>query len=618
MKTVSDAMRKNFCVLKCKYNERNRIFEKNFTMKQFFKFMFASCLGSALMLIVLLIIMIWSVGSSTSTSVSVKPRTVLYMTLDYDIPERTTDDDITGMLMNLRDLDADVSGLNDIIANIDAAATDPNISGIFLELSSVGTSTANIEEIREHLTSFRKSGKFVITYSDAMSQSSYSLATAGDEIYINPDGSLDIHGMAAQVMFYKHLLDKLDIEMQIIRGPNNKFKSAVEPYFLDKMSDANREQMEKLLNSMWYKVLCDISTTRGISINKINELADNLSLTFDAQAALDEKFVDGLLYRDEIIARIKVLAGIDSSKKINVLTNAQYAESRPEPKAKADKIAVVYANGQIFDGDGDDTKIGSTTLSKAIREARENKKVKAIVLRVNSPGGSALAAEVIRREVELAKAVKPVIVSMGSYAASGGYWISTESDYIFADATTLTGSIGVFATFPNAKKFLNERVGLTFDVAKTNRNADFGSIAEPLTPYQKQTMQKYVGDTYHEFTALVARTRGLRQTYVDSIGQGRVWAGVDAIDLGLVDELGGLDKAIAYAAKKANLTDYSIKAYPKQTDMMDMILSGNIPEPYTQSMMKKKLGDNYIYFEKMAEAAELEGVQALMPFMIIQ
>lgn len=587
-------------------------------MKQFFKSMFASCLGSALMLIIALIIMIWVVGSSTSDSVSVKPKTVLYMNLNYDIPERTTQDDITTTLMNLRDLEGDYSGLNDIIANIDFAKNDPNISGIFLELSTVGTSTANLEELRKHIISFRESGKFVITYSETMAQNAYYLATAGDEIYLNPDGMLDIHGMASQIMFYKHLLDKLDIEMQIIRGPNNKFKSAVEPYFLDKMSAANREQMTKLLNTMWSKVVSDISVARSINAQKINELADNLELTFDAKVALEEGFVDGLAYRDEIIARIKDLAGISKTGKINILNNAQYASVRPQPKAKANKIAVIYANGQIFDGEGDDETIGSITLSKAIREARENRKVKAIVMRVNSPGGSALASEVIRREVELAKAEKPFIISMGSYAASGGYWISTEGDYIFADPTTLTGSIGVFGTFPNAKKFLNDKVGLTFDVVKTNDNADFGSITEPLTPYQKAMLQKYVGNTYNDFTALVARTRGLRQSYVDSIGQGRVWAGADALQLGLVDELGGLDKAIAYAAQKANLTDYSIKDYPKQMDLMDMFMSGSIPEPYTKSLIKNKLGKNYTYLETVENISRLDGIQALMPFMIVE
>lgn len=586
-------------------------------MKQFFKFMFASCLGSALMLIVLMIIMIWMIGASSNNTISVKPKSVLYMKLDYSIPERTTESDFTLALSGLQN-NTDVTGLNDIIANIDYAKNDPNISGIFLELSSVGTSTANIEELRYHLEKFRESGKFVITYSEAMAQNAYYLATAGDEIYINPDGMLDIHGMASQIMFYKNLLDKLDIEIQIIRGPNNKFKSAVEPYFLDKMSDANREQMTKLLNTMWGKMVNDISDSRGINVERINQLADDLALTFDAKVALEEGFIDGLAYRDEIIARIKDLADIDNAKKINVLTNAQYASARPEPKAKADKIAIIYANGQIIDGEGDDSTIGSITLSKAIREARENKKVKAIVMRVNSPGGSALASEVIRREVELAKAEKPFIISMGSYAASGGYWISSEGDYIFADPTTLTGSIGVFGTFPNAKKFLNETVGLTFDVVKTNKNADFGNVTEPLTDYQKAMLQKYVGNTYNDFTALVARTRNLRQSYVDSIGQGRVWAGADAIELGLVDELGNLDDAIAYAADKANLTDYSFKYYPKQKDLMEMLTSGNMPEPYTKSLIKNRLGKNYKYLETVENISKVDGVQALMPFMIVE
>ena len=586
-------------------------------MKQFFKFMFASCLGSALMLIILFIVMLCMISSSGNNTVTVKPKTVLYMNLNYDIPERTTEDDFTAALMGL-DSNTDNSGLNDIIANIDYAKNDPNISGIFFELSSIGTSTANIEELRHHIVSFKESGKFVITYSETMAQNAYYLATAGDEIYLNPDGMLDIHGMASQIMFYKNLLDKLDIEIQIIRGPNNKFKSAVEPYFLDKMSDANREQMTKLLNSMWNQVVNDINVSRGISIERLNELADNLSLTFDAKVALEENFVDGLYYRDQIIARIKELAGIDNSKKINILTNAQYASARPAPKAKADKIAVIYANGQIIDGEGNDNTIGSITLSKAIREARENKKVKAIVMRVNSPGGSALASEVIRREVELAKAEKPFIISMGSYAASGGYWISSEGDYIFADPTTLTGSIGVFGTFPNAKKFLNERVGLTFDVVKTNENADFGSITEPLTDYQKAMLQKYVGNTYNDFTSLVARTRGLRQSYVDSIGQGRVWTGADALELGLVDEMGGLDKAIEYAAQAAKLTDYSIKDYPKQESFIDLLMKGDVQEPYTNALMKKRLGDNYKYIETVENITKLDGVQALMPFMIVE
>ena len=587
-------------------------------MKQFFKFLLASFLGSALLLIVLFFLGFGALLNSTTNTANIRPNSLLYMDLNYNIPDRTCEDNITNTLRGFNSESNDMSGMNDIIANIKAAAKDPNISGIFLELSSIGTSTANIEEIRNELLRFRESGKFVITYSENMSQGAYFLATAGDEIYINPDGMLDIHGMASQVIFYKKLLDKLDIEMQIVRGPNNKFKSAVEPYFLEKMSDANREQMDKLLNSVWYQVLSDINKTRNISIKRINELADELALTFDANLALEEGFIDGLYYRDQIIARIKELAGIESTKKINILTNSQYSQLRPAEETYPDKIAVIYASGQIYDGEGDDTKIGSVTLSKAIREARENKKVKAIVMRVNSPGGSALASEVIRREVELAKAEKPFIISMGNYAASGGYWISTEGDRIFADPTTLTGSIGVFGTFPNAKQFLNEKIGITVDVAKTNKNADYGSIAEPLTPYQKAMLQKYVGNTYNDFTSLVARTRGLRQSYVDSIGQGRVWSGSDALELGLVDELGGLENAIDYAANQAGLTNYSIKTYPKQQDILQSIMNGSIQEPYTKSLIKNKLGDNYPFYETLEIITNTEGVQALMPFMIVE
>ena len=585
-------------------------------MKQFFKFTFAAAFGSAIMLVALTLTLIFLIGSGSSDTISVKPKSVLYMNLNYDIPERTTEENFLTTLIS--NDNSDMSGMNDIIANIDAAKDDPDISGIFLELSSIGTSTANIEELRNHIISFRQSGKFVISYSDAMAQSAYYLATAGDKIYLNPEGMLDIHGMASQVMFYKNLLEKLDIEVQIIRDPSNKFKSAVEPYFLDKMSDANREQLEKILNTIWSKIVDDISASRGVSTQKINELANNLTLTFDAKIALNEGFVDGLLYRDEIIAIIKDKAGLEGNEKINTLTNSQYATVRPEPKPNNNKIAVIYANGEIIDGEGDDSTIGSITLSKAIREARENKRVKAIVMRVNSPGGSALASEVIRREVELAKAEKPFIISMGNYAASGGYWISTEGDRIFAEPTTITGSIGVFAVYPNTKKFFNEKLGLTFDVVKTNDNADFGSMAEPLTDYQKEMLQKYVGNTYRDFTALVARTRGLRQSYVDSIGQGRVWAGADALEIGLVDELGGLEQAISFAAQKANLTEYSIKDYPKQKDLMETLLSNDMPEPYTNLLIKNKLGDKYNVVKTVEKISKLNGVQALMPFMIVE
>ena len=588
-------------------------------MKSFFKTFLASFLGSAVLLGVIVILLITSliasIANSSETNITLKPKTVLYMNLNYDIPERTNSNSLA-MYFNTDKVD--MAGMNDILNNIDAAATDANIEGIFLDLSTIGTSTANIEEIRNRLISFKESGKFLISYAEAYTQSAYYLASVSDKIYMLPDGVLDIHGIASQGTFYKHLLEKLDIEMQIIRPANNRFKSAVEPYFLDEMSDANREQTSVYLNSMWNKICSDISASRNIEIETINKMADELTLMFDTQAAVDYGFIDELIYKDQLLAKLHELTNTADNKKINIIKNTQYAKVRPELMKGEDNIAIVYASGQIIDGEGDDTKIGSTTLSAAIRKARTDKKVKAIVMRVNSPGGSAVASEVIRREVELAAKEKPVIVSMGSYAASGGYWISSTADYIFADPNTLTGSIGVFGTFPNLKGFLNDKVGLTFDEVKTNENADFGSLYKPLTPYQMTMMQKNVTDTYDEFITLVSETRGLRKTFVDSIGQGRVWSGTDAIAIGLVDELGGIDKAIAYAADKAGLTSYSIKEFPKQEDPLQNLFKTETQEYYTKAIMKNNLGSSYKYLEAIENISKIKGVQALMPMVVVE
>ena len=536
------------------------------------------------------------------------------MTLDYEIPERTNSNDLGFIFTGSSFKVSDNAGMNDILDNIKAAATDPNISGIFLELSQIGTSTANIEEIRNELNEFKKSGKFVVSYADTYAQNAYYLASVADDIYMFPDGVLDIHGMSSQRIFYKHLFDKLDIEMQIIRPANNKFKSAVEPYFLDKMSDANREQTTVLLESIWEKMCSDINASRGIDIELINKLADDLTLMFEPETAVENNFIDGLLYRDELIAKLHQYLNIDNSKKLNLIKNTQYAKVRPSLYNGEDKIGIIYASGQIIDGEGDDKTIGGESLSKAIRAARNDKKVKAIVMRVNSPGGSALASEVIRREVELTAKEKPFIVSMGNYAASGGYWISSSSHYIFADPTTLTGSIGVFGTFPNIKGFMNDKLGLTFDEVKTNENSDFGTLTKPMTPYQLNMMQKHVTDTYDDFITLVSETRNLRKTFVDSIAQGRVWSGSDAIELGLVDELGGIEKAIVYAAKEANLDSYSIKEFPKQEDLFESLFNTEKQEYYTKTILKKKLGDKVQYLEALERLNQTEGVQALMPF----
>ena len=590
---------------------------------KFYKVVIAAFIGTLIALLINFFVKIGVISSiiknsskDTETATTVKPNSVLYMKLDYEIADRTSENEFAGIDFNTME-SKDVTGLNQILNNIDFAKTDTNIKGIYLELSSIPTSTATLQEIRNKLIEFKESGKFIVAYGENYSQSAYFLATAADKIYVNPEGMVDLHGMASQVMFYKHLLEKLDVEMQIVRGPNNRFKSAVEPYFLDKMSEANREQMDKLLSSVWGEILTSISQSRDISVEQLNQIADQMETFSDAKKALEYNLVDGLMYKDEMLAELKSLTG--SKNKINAVPNAKYATSYTFENGSKNEIAIIYAEGQIFDGKGQEGNIYSENLSKTIRKAREDKDVKAIVLRVNSPGGSAVASAIIGHELDLAKEVKPVIVSMGNYAASGGYWISANGDYIFADPTTLTGSIGVFGTFPNMKGLLNDKIGLTFDVVKTNENADFGNFTEPLTEFQYAKLQQMVVKTYDEFTGRVAEGRGLRQSYVDSIGQGRVWSGVDAIEIGLVDQLGDMEDAIAYAAQQAGIADdYKVVEMPKQKDFMTRFLDqfgGGTDD--LDAAIRQKLGVYYQYFEGIENLSNNTGIQARMPFDVI-
>ena len=594
---------------------------------RFSKVVLAAFLGTLIALVINFFIkvgvvssMISNLSKNTETSTTVKPNSVLYMKLDYAIPDRTSDNPFGGINFSTME-SQDMTGMNEILRNIEYAKTDPNIKGIYLELSSIPTSTATLQEIRDKFIEFKESGKFIVAYGESYSQSAYYMATVADKIILNPEGMLDLHGMSSQIMFYKHLLDKLDVEMQIVRGPNNKFKSAVEPYFLDKMSEANREQMEKLLGTVWGQILTGISQSRNISVEQLNQIADNLETMFNAEKALEYGLVDNLYYKDQVLDELKGLTG--SNKSINAITNANYAKSYDLKNKSKNEVAVIYASGQIFDGKGDEeANIYSENLSKTIRKSREDENVKAVVLRVNSPGGSAVASAIIGRELDLTKEVKPVIVSMGNYAASGGYWISAKGDYIFADPTTLTGSIGVFGTFPNAQGFLNNKIGLTFDVAKTNENADFGNFTQPLTEFQYAKLQEMVVKTYDDFTKRVAEGRGLRQTYVDSIGQGRVWAGADALGLGLVDQLGDMEDAIAYAVQKANLgNDYKVTEWPKQKDFFERLMESmnNSGSDQLDAAMRSKLGGYYDYLQGLENLQKNTGIQARMPFdMVIE
>lgn len=587
-------------------------------MKQFFKFMFASFAGTLLTLIVLLFLMIGMVSALVSMAdkeqVKLKPNSILVADFKTPVLDRGTKNPFENFdFSNFKSNNP--IGLNDILANIEKASKDPNISGIYLDLSGINSGMANLEEIRTKLVEFKESGKFILSYSEGYSQASYYLASVSDEIYLNPEGMIMFKGLSAQLVFLKNMLEKLEIETQIIRGPNNKFKSAVEPLMLDKMSEANREQTEKLLNSVWGNLISAISENRGISVAELNTIADELELS-TASRALELKFVDGLAYKDEVLAKLREKTGLAEKDKIESVSMGKYTNATiDKPSRSRNKIAVIYAIGEITGGNGSETSIGSEDLSKTIRKAREDEKIQAIVMRVNSPGGSALASEVIRREVELAKKVKPFIISMGNVAASGGYWISTNADYIFADPATITGSIGVFGVIPNMKGLFNNKFGITFDKAMTNKNADFIDVMEPLSPFQHAKIQEDVVRIYDDFTLLVANTRGLRQSFVDSIGQGRVWTGSDALELGLVDSLGGIEDAIAYAAEKAGISgDFKITELPEQKDPFKMLIEEMGGQTRTKTALKNELGEYYEYIEFMHQAVQMKGVQARIPF----
>lgn len=589
-------------------------------MKQFFKFLLASFTGTILSFLFLLFLFAGIVSALVSSAekqaVKVKENSVLYISFDAPITDRTSKDPFENFdFMSFKSSQS--IGMNDILKNLDKAATDPNISGIYMELSNVDAGMANLEEIREKLLKFKESGKFIVSYGETYSQSAYYLASVADEIYMNPDGGLMFKGMIAQLTFLKNMLGKLEVEPQIIRGPNNKYKSAVEPLMLDKMSEANREQMELLLGTTWANYLEKISASRNISVTDLNRFADELA-TASNEKAVELGFIDGLKYKDEILALLREKTGKEPKDKIETVALAKYTNAIVgKPKSSKNKLAVIYAIGEISDGEGSETSIGSDDLSKLIRKLREDEKVKAIVMRVNSPGGSALASEVIRREVELARKEKPFVVSMGNVAASGGYWISTNSDFIFADPATITGSIGVFGVIPNLKGLFNNKLGITFDKVMTNRNADLMDVMEPIKPYQMEVINREITRIYDDFITLVSETRGLRKTYVDSIAQGRVWTGQDALGIGLVDSIGGLQAAVAYAAMKANLgDDYRIVEQPEQVDPFRKLIQDMGGVNSGKRALKAQLGEHYQYVEYIEQLSRMKGVQARLPFMV--
>ena len=460
------------------------------------------------------------------------------------------------------------------------------------------------------MLNFKKSGKFIYAYSDGYAQNGYYLASVADKVLMNPTGNLMLKGYSFQIMFYKGLLDKLDVDVQVIR--HGQFKSAVEPYILDKMSEANTKQMTVLVNSLWDCVSKDIAASRKITVDKLNDLVNNLTC-FNPDSALKYKLVDQLAYSGDMEKLLKSKVGVGDNGKLNMVSISKYVKSIKNDNKATNKIAVVYASGDIRDGKGDnDAGIFSDSFIKEFRKAYQDKDVKAIVLRVNSPGGSALASENIWREIALAKkAGKIVVTSMGDYAASGGYYISCNSDYIFAQPNTLTGSIGVFGMVPSIQKALQSKLGITIDGVKSNDHADFLTGFKAMDPTELNVMQQNVEQTYGLFVKRVSDGRKMSMAAVDSIGQGRVWAGKDAIAIGLVDKLGSIDDAIAKAAQLAKVSNYKLVYYPQQKSFFEKLFAPK--EDEVEMMMKAKLGDLYYMYKGLNQVLSQEGVQARMP-----
>ena len=557
----------------------------------------------------LFIIIIAGVAAIGSSTTIVEPKSVLKIDLSESIVDQPVNDPLAGFDPMSMNVQKSVSNMQ-VMRAIEAASIDDNIEGIYINLTGAGTaSAALLEEMRGYIETFKGEGKFVIAYGETYSQGGYYLASMADSIYLNPVGEMDWRGLAMPVVFYKGALDKLGIEPQVFR--HGTFKSAVEPYILNRMSPENRTQMETIANSIWGTMVEDIAEERNLSIDSLNMFATDLTAMM-AEDALANRMVDGLKYEDEVEDILREMLELDADEDIPMVTLGEYIAANPyTPTYSDNKIEVIYAEGQIVQGTSEQGTLGSTTLADQLAEARMDEEVKAVVLRVNSPGGSALASEVIWREMELLRQQKPVIVSMGDYAASGGYYISAPADAIIADATTLTGSIGVFGLMFNAEKALNNKLGVTIDVAKTNPSADMGMPFRAVSSNERAKIMRSIEQVYSTFVNHVADGRNMTFDSVDAIGQGRVWTGNDGNRIGLVDQIGGLQYAIAVAADKAEcLDDYMVReSMGEQTGLAALLSS--LEAHISDRAMRKEMGAMYDEYRSLRALMENEGVQAL-------
>ncbi|MCX6269793.1 MAG: signal peptide peptidase SppA [Bacteroidetes bacterium] len=584
-------------------------------MKQFFKFMFASMVGFILSCIILFFIFFGIIAgliSSSKKEIVLEPKSVLLIKLDEPVKERSSQNPFSSLpVKGFQYLN--VLGLDDILKDIKKAETDQKVNGIFLDLSDMLIDIGMVEEIRNALLDFRKTGKFIIAYGDFYSQKSYYLASVADKVFLNPQGMMEWKGMNAKVVFLKGTLAKLDIDMQVIR--HGKYKSAVEPLISDKMSPENKEQTLAVVQSFWDHIVSGVSAMRKQDRQKLNDLATNLSVE-QPEDAVKYGLIDSLTYRDGLIAYLHKKLGTAENTTINYVGLKKYNDvpSTIKKEYSKDKIAVIYASGDIVEGEGSEDNIGSERISRAIRKARTDNSIKAIVFRVNSPGGIMISSDVIWREIMLTKKVKPVVASFGDYAASGGYYISCEANKIVAEPTTITGSIGVFGVIPNFQKTLNNKLGITTDGVMTNTNADFISVDKPLPEYQKALITRGVERSYKTFVDRVAKGRNMSPEKIDNIGQGRIWTGVMAKELGLVDEIGGINKAVEMAAGLAKLKNYRLIYLPEQKDAFTTLIEQLSGDNEQEAMIRTQLGDFYPYYQSVIRLRNMKGIQARLPF----
>ena len=584
-------------------------------MKQFFKFFFASLLGTLASIVVLFFLslfiiigMVSLVGSEETVSIS--PKTILELKFEKEIPERSQYDNINISSITLGNI-GKVLGLNDIVANLKKAKSDSNITAIYLKLDNFNVgSYSTLEPIRNGLIDFKKSGKAIIAHGNNISQQAYYLASVADTIYLTPTGEFEFKGLSAQLMFFKKTLDKLEIEAQVIKV--GKFKSAVEPFIVEGMSDANREQVSSFMNSINNYLLKNIAKARSISEDDVKNVSNNMLIQSPSDG-VKYKLIDNLKYEVDVL---EILKNISGRKKLKTISLKKYnrVPMDSEPYT-SNRIAVIYAVGEINGGEGSATEIGKDNIVDAIRKARESSNVKGIVMRVNSPGGSALISDIIWKEVELAKAEKPFVVSYGRYAASGGYYISCGADKIISEPTTLTGSIGVFSIIPNMEKFFDNKLGITFDGVKTGKYSDFITASRRLTTNEKAILQKQVNRVYKTFVNNVVAGRKMTFDEVNNIGQGRVWSGLQALNIGLVDEIGGLDYAIKSVKDLAGIDDYKIVEYPKIKDPFEEILE-KLQEDISAKIFSSEIDNIFEHYSKALKMVKSKEIQTRLPFEI--